>query len=130
MMTGPTRQRTYDLEDRTWRFARDTRDFVKVISRTRANAIYTNQLLRSSSSVGANYIEANDAIGKYDFVMKLRICRRESRESALWLRLLETTQNWRQECERLRLLDEAMQLVRIFSAIVQNTLTNRNPKGH
>jgi four helix bundle protein len=122
MSITTTSQPKYDLEERTLNFAKSVRDFVKALVRNQSNNIYSVQLLRSSSSVGANYIEANDAIGKKDFVMKIKICRREARESAFWLRLMEGENTLFQE-EQKRLLDESMQFVRIFSAIIQKAIS-------
>ena len=74
-------------------------------------------LLRASGSIGANYIEANDAIGKKDFLMKVKICRREAKESGYWLRLLDL--DGKLEPERQRLAAEAKELMKIFGAIVR-----------
>jgi four helix bundle protein len=61
----------YDLEDRTLQFAKNVRDFVRRISRTATNIEDVHQLVRSSGSVGANYIEANEALSKKDFVHRI-----------------------------------------------------------
>ena len=66
----------YDLEDRTFIFAKDVRAFVKLIPKTLANIEDTKQVVRSSGSVGANYIEANESLSKKDFVMRIKICRK------------------------------------------------------
>src|SRR4029077_7464840 len=89
-MRNDENQKAYDLEDRTINFAKASRRFVKVLPRTIANIEDVKQFVRASGSIGANYIEANEAIGKKDFVMKIKICRREAKESGYWLRLLET----------------------------------------
>ena len=73
----------YDLEDRTFEFAKASRAFVKKLPRTIANIEDAKQLIRSSGSIGANYIEANESIGKKDFVMKIKTCRREARKRLL-----------------------------------------------
>jgi four helix bundle protein len=80
----------YDLEDRTFAFAAKVRRFVKSLPRTICNIEGVKQVVRSSGSVGANYIEANEALSKKDFLMRIRICRKESKESRYWLRLLDT----------------------------------------
>jgi four helix bundle protein len=82
--------KTFDLEERTYEFARDVRSFVKRLPRTIANFEDVRQLICSSGSVGANYIEANEALGKKGFLMRLRIARKEVKESRYWLRLLDT----------------------------------------
>jgi four helix bundle protein len=71
----------YDLEDRTFEFARASRAFVKRFPRTISNIEDAKQFIRASGSIGANYIEANESIGKKDFVMKIKTCRREAKES-------------------------------------------------
>jgi len=81
----------YDLEERTFQFAKRCRDFVKKLPRTISNIEYGRQLIRSSSSPASNYIEANECLGKKDFVHKIKICRKESKESRLWLRLCTCT---------------------------------------
>lgn len=70
----------YDLEERTLRFARDVIAFVDVLPKTTSNAEIAKQLIRAAGSVGANYIEANEALGKRDFLMRIRISRKESKE--------------------------------------------------
>ena len=109
----------YDLEERTFLFARDIRFFIKTLPYSKANEEDGKQLIRSSGSVGANYIEANEALGKNDFKMRIRICRKEAKESAYWLRLILSTNvlDNMQEGERLR--DEATQLKKIFHSILQ-----------
>jgi four helix bundle protein len=81
--------KTYDLEERTYKFAYAVRNFVKNLPRTIGNIEDGKQVVRSSGSVAANYIEANDSLGERDKLMKLRICRKESKESKLWLRLID-----------------------------------------
>lgn len=106
----------YDLSDRCLSFAKNTRDFVKKIKQTVANREYERQLVRSSSAVGANYIEANDSLGRKDFVMHMRISRKESKESRYWFSLLEVSGDL--EKERDGLLREASELTKIFSSIL------------
>jgi four helix bundle protein len=89
-MKNDDNQKPYDFEDRTFNFAKASRRVVKVLPRTIANIEDVKQFVRASGSIGANYIEADEAIGKKDFVMKIKICRREAKESGYWLRLLET----------------------------------------
>ena len=106
----------YDLEERTARFAERTREYVKLLPRTISNIEYGKQLIRSSGSQAANYIEANESLGKKDFLMKAKICRKETKESKLWLRLSEPLPEKRVEKEEL--LGEADELVRIFGSII------------
>ena len=76
----------YDLEDRTFEFAKAIRLFAKTLPRTIANIEDVKQLVRSSGSVGANYREANEALSKKDFLMEIRISRKEAKECVYWLR--------------------------------------------
>ena len=71
----------YNLEKRTADFARNIRSFVRSLPRTISNIEDIKQLVRSSGSVGANYIEANESLSKKDFVMRIKICRKEAKES-------------------------------------------------
>jgi four helix bundle protein len=80
---------------------------------------YTRQLVRSSGSVGANYIEAEEALSRKDFAMRIKISRKESRESKYWLELTECAEPQRQE--KAGLLQEATELTKIFSSIVQKS---------
>jgi four helix bundle protein len=108
----------YDLEERTYQFAKQTCEYVKGIKKLLTNMEYLRQLLDSSSSVGANYIEANEALSKKDFKMRIRICRKESKESAYWLRLIVETNDQQYVNEGKRLYQEAVELKKIFSAIL------------
>lgn len=111
----------YDLEERTFSFAGDVRVFVKEIPKSMANIEDGRQLIRSSGSIGANYIEANEALSKKDFAMRIKICRKEAKESAYWLRLIDISDKKELEQELNRLVSEARQLTRIFGAILNKT---------
>ena len=113
--------RQYDLEDRTYEFARDVRAFVRELPRTVANIEDVKQLVRASGSVGANYIEANEALGKKDFVMHVKICRKEAKESRFFLRLLFTDARSALEKVRSDLVQEATGLMSIFGSIVRKS---------
>ena len=120
MAAGVTKPQ-YDLEDRTYRFAMRVRDFVRGLPRTICNIEDVKQLARSSNSVGSNYIEANEALSKKDFRMRIKICRKESKESAYHLRLLDTRGREELEQERDNLIQEATEFVKIFNAILRNS---------
>ena len=109
----------YDLEERTFEFAKAARAFVKRLARTIANIEDPKQFIRASGLVGANYIETNEAIGKKDFVMKIKTCRREAKESGYWLRLLDC--DGELDSARAKLLTEARELTNIFGAIVRKS---------
>jgi four helix bundle protein len=111
----------YDLEERTFQFAKRVREFIKNISRTIANIEDCKQLARASASVGANYIEANETLGKKDFLMKLKISLKEAKESIYFLRLIDTGNNNIVEQERIDLVKEATELMNIFGSIVRKT---------
>jgi len=111
-------KRKYDLEERTFKFAKDVIDFAKrCTSRGPENMELVRQLVKAATSVGANYIEANEALSRKDFVMRIKISRKEAKESAYWLRLIELSSS-EYEPRRERLISEATELVKIFNAIV------------
>jgi four helix bundle protein len=110
----------FDLEVRALAFAKRVREFVKRLSKTIGNAEDSRQLIRSSGSVGANYIEANESLGKKDFVLRIKICGKEAKESRCWLRLIEVT-NESITGERDLLVQEAHELMSIFGAIVRKS---------
>ncbi len=107
--------KTYDLEERTYLFAKEVRAFVRKVVKDIPNIEDCKQLVRSSGSVAANYIEANEALSKKDFRMRAKICRKEAKESKLWLRLILDE---RHDTERARLEQEAHELTCIFGAII------------
>ena len=111
--------RIYDLEERTTVFAEKVRDFCLQLPKNAANLQYVPQIIRSGSSPGANYIEANESIGDKDFKMKIKTCRRESKESAYWLRLVILDGSAEQENQRTYLRQEAKEFVLIFTAILK-----------
>lgn len=111
-------KRKYDLEDRTFKFAKDVIEFAKrCTSRGPENMELVKQLVKAATSVGANYIEANEALSRKDFVMRIKISRKEAKESAYWLRLIELNSS-ENESRRERLIAEATELLKIFNTIV------------
>ena len=108
----------YDLEDRTFLFAKAVRVFVKTLPKTDGNILDGKQLIKSSGSVGANYIEANESLSKKDFAMRIKICRKESKESAYWLKLIQETNNLLNADDANGLRQEANELKKIFSSIL------------
>ena len=76
------------------------------------------QVIRASGSVGANYIEANEALSKKDFIMRIKICRKEAKESAYWLRLIVETNEEQYKREGENLVNEATELKKIISSII------------
>jgi len=120
-MPKDSKPKRYDLEDRTYAFARDVRDLVRRLPKTQGNVEDGKQLIRSSGSIGANYIEANEALSKKDFLMRIKISRKEAKESGYWLRLIDPGDR-DGLCERRdSLVQEAKELTSIFGAIVRKS---------
>ncbi len=120
-MTKKRNSKQYDLEDRTFEFAKDVRAFVKKLPKNMANNEDGKQVIRSSGSVGANYIEANDSLSKKDFIMRIKICRKEAKESQYWLNLIDTNNVQSLETIRKNLVQEATELMNIFGAILKKS---------
>jgi len=107
----------FDLEDRTLIFAKRVIRLCKELSPSIVNSKLIDQLIRSSGSVGANYREANDSTGKKDFLFRLRISRKESKETVFWLELIiEANDSFRSKTEIL--IDECTQIRNILSTII------------
>jgi len=109
----------YDLEERTYKFAKKCRDFVNKSSKTIINIEYAKQLIRSSGSQAANYIEANESLSKKDFVHRIKICRKESKESRLWLKLYVVKNINGLMKEQRELIEESTELTKIFGSILE-----------
>ncbi len=114
-------RRTFDLEERSFQFARRVRLLMKRIPRTIGNIEDGKQVIKASGSVGANYIEANEALGKKDFLLRIKISRKEAKESHYWLRLIDLEGKQELEPERTALIQEAEELTRIFGAIYRKS---------
>jgi len=110
--------KVYDLEERTFQFAKDTRVFVKALPKTISNYEDVKQVVRSSGSVGANYIEANEKLSEKDFDYRIKICRKEAKETIYWLRLIKDTNDSMNRETIVKLINEADELKKIFSAIL------------
>jgi len=110
------KRKVFDLEERTLAFARAVREFVKTLPRSVANLEDSKQLVRSSGSVGANYIEANEALSKKDFAMRIKIARKEAKESAYWLKIIDASGSL--GSRRVVLEREAIELTKILSSIL------------
>ena len=114
------KEKKFDLEERTALFARNVSDFTVKLPKNLQNAEYIPQLIKASSSPGANYIEANEKLGDKDFNMRIKICLKESKESSYWLNLVIVDNSAELEAERMSLRQEAKELVCIFSTILRN----------
>ena len=115
---GTTNLKPFDLENRTYKFAQRCKNLTLSIPKTTANHEYTIQLIRSSGSTAANYIEANEALSKKDFVHRIKICRKEVKESRLWLNLIDTGDNENLKNEKDSLIQESTELIKIFTSII------------
>jgi four helix bundle protein len=111
-------KKIYDLEERTYQFALNVARYCKKLPKTASNIEYSKQVIRSSGSTGANYIEANESLSKKDFQMRVKICRKEAKESAYWLRLITSTNDKDFESEGALLAQEAVELKKIFSSML------------
>ena len=118
-MSKTQNSKPYDLGDRTLRFAKMVRNYVKNLPRTLTNIEDAKQLTKASGSVGANYIEAEEALSRKDFVMRIKISRKEAKESGYWLELTEPKEE--QIMEKQKLIKEATELTKIFGSIVEKS---------
>jgi len=110
-------QRKFDLEQRTAKFARSVHDYCLVLPKMIVNYEISRQLIRSASSIGANYVEANEAFSRRDYLMRVKICRKEAKESQYWLNLTRPSAINCQE--KMKLIAESKELTNIFGAIVR-----------
>ncbi len=107
----------YDLGDRTLKFAKRANVYVNNLSKTISNIEIGKQLVRSAGSVGANYIEVEESLSKKDFIMRIKISRKEAKESRYWLVLSEPKLD--QHREKDELIQEVTELMKIFGSIVE-----------
>lgn len=119
-MNSPER---FDLHERTFAFAKSVRKFIRKIPKDICNIEDIKQLTRSSGSVGANYIEANEALSRKDFFYRIKVCKKEAKESAYWLSLLHLFGRKDLEKTRVDLKNEAKEFIKIFSSIAHKQHT-------
>ncbi|WP_445957668.1 four helix bundle protein [Yeosuana sp.] len=108
------------MEERSYLFAKNCRFTIQKLQKTISNIEDGKQLIRSSGSIAANYIEANEKLGDKDFKFRLKIARKEAKETVLWLKLLKDL-NYNFENELAELLIEAEELRKILSAIINKS---------
>lgn len=110
----------YDLEDRTLEFGKRIIRLAKALPKNTINFKLIDQIVRSGTSIGANYREANETETKKDFQYRIRICRKECKETVYWLKLIiEANPNID---ERIKpLLQETTELVKIFATILEKS---------
>ena len=115
------KDKKYDLEERTLEFAKRVIRLCRKLPEGTVNFKLVDQIIRSAGSVGANYREANDALGKKDFIHRLRIARKEAKETVFWLKLiLEANKDKEQEVENL--VGECTEIRNILSAIINKSI--------
>ena len=109
----------YDLEERCLNFAKRVNNYVVKLPRGIVNVENGKQLVRSAGSMGANYIEANESLSKKDFVMRVKISKKESKETIYWLKLTEPSAE--QLKGRNYLVEEATEIMKIFGSILEKS---------
>lgn len=111
----------FDLEKRTTEFAKSVIRLCKLLPKNSMNGRLIGQIVGSAGSVGANYREANDALGKKDFIFRLKISRKESKETIHWLELIkEANPEFSEQMKDIE--QEANELRNILSAIIKKSL--------
>jgi len=111
-------KKPYDLEERTSQFTKQVVFWCKKLPRNISNTEYSRQVIRSAGSVGANYIEANEALSKKDFTHRVKISRKEAKETAYWIRILIETNDEKFSDEGKRLHQEAVEFKKILSSMI------------
>jgi four helix bundle protein len=115
---NPNDKNKYDLAERTSKFGCEVIIFVKGVKENNINKSIINQLIRSATSIGANYMEADCGESKKDFIHKIGICKKEAKETTHWMHMLATAEPEKAEGCR-KLWQEAHELTLIFSAIIR-----------
>lgn len=128
MIIPPTKFDSNAFYERLLKFGQRCQRVVAVLPRTQYNLEYGGQLIRSSASPGSNYIEALEALSRRDFVHRLKICRKEIRESVHWLRLIqEANSPIRGVCkESSELIDEGRELIKILTSSILTSEKKRS----
>ncbi len=117
-MTKNQNIKRYDLEDRTLEFGKRIIRLAKALPKNTVNFKLIDQVVRSGTSMGANYREANETETKKDFLFRIRICRKEGKETIYWLNLtIEANPEFEKRIKPL--LQETTELVKIFAAILE-----------
>ncbi len=114
-------KKPYDLEERTFLFAKDVRLFIKTLNYSIANNEDSKQVVRSSGSIGANYIEANESLSKKDFLHRVKISRKEAKETTYWLKLINETNTLENRKTIEDLIIESVELKKILSSIIDKS---------
>lgn len=116
---NPNVKKPYDLEERTAQFGEEVIKFIKILPENITNRPLISQLIRSATSIGANYMEADGAESKKDFQHKIGICKKEAKETMHWLRMMAVANpDKKDDCREL--WRESHELTLIFSTIIKN----------
>jgi len=118
----------YDLEDRTLNFSKKLISLINTLPKNQVNRRLADQALRSGNSIGANYREANETITLKDFKFRIRICKKEAKETMFWLKLIAENNKFKSSEANL-LSKESDEYVRIFATILKNSACNERFKG-
>jgi len=118
-MTQISNSKQYDLEERCLIFAKRINDYIRKLPKDIPNIENSRQLARAGGSVGANYIEANESLSKKDFKMRVKISKKEAKESRFWLTLTEPLKENQEE--KTKLIQEATELMKIFGSILEKS---------
>ena len=119
-MSNNQNNKKYDLEDRTLEFGKKIIHLAKDLPKNTINFNLCDQVIRSGTSMGANYREANETETKKDFSFRIRACRKEGKETIYWLQLIEEA-NPELKNKITPLLQETTELVKIFAAILEKS---------
>lgn len=123
----PSKKSQYDLIERTAVLGEDIIEFASNLPKNEINRPLISQIVRSGTSTGANYMEADAAVSKKDFENKVGIARKEAKETMHWLRMIaKANPNKKDECRKL--YKEAQELVWIFSSIINNSKKKKELK--
>ena len=123
LKTQNSKIKIYDLEERTLNFSRRIIHLVNGLPKNSVNFALRDQVLRSGTSVGSNYREANETETKKDFLFRMRICRKEAKETVYWIQLIiDANQELKDRISPL--YEEANELVKIIATIIENYKKN------
>jgi four helix bundle protein len=122
-------EKKYDLEERTALFGESVIKLCRKVKQDNITAPIVNQLIRSATSIGANYMEANGASSKKDFINKIFICKKESQETKHWLRMIRSCIDPSLNSEVDSLAKECQELIFIFQKIASSSRKSENDQN-
>lgn len=118
-----TNQTAYSLEERTLQFTKNIKNYIKILPKDVCNFEIAKQLIRSAGSIGANYIEANEAFTKKDFLYRCKISKKEAKETRYWLKISEPLND--QKTIQKELIQESTELMNILGSIIFKSKNSR-----